>query len=255
MPKTQKLLHRQTAKAEAELAQIQDVIAAAQRQLSDLQDAIKAAQREHDKKISALKISLRKKLRDTQRDYDARLENLQSRTILLDKEFGELTAQKGVLAYEIEEQRRLLGQLQTEYRTTRDENTERLSKLRESIDQAKETLHATKEKLVDTNNKLEDATAKLTHIEERLVQAEQAYDARSTDLQTKIRNAEDTLGKTVRMIQEYEGSMESVRKDDEARGRELTQRETALAAGKRALSKERLDFDAEKRRFYQTKAL
>lgn len=245
----------QIANANKELEQIHGIIAAAKQQLSELQLVIKTTQHEHNRKLASLKTSLRKKLRIIQREHDDKADGLRTHIELLRKETKELTAQKGVLVYEIGEQQRALDQVQKEFHVIQNENGEKLSKLRNTFEQTEESLRTTSKNLIDVTNKFNDTTIKLQYTENSLVQVEQTYIKRSNELQTKLREAESNLGKTERMIQEYEVSIQAIREADKAHSEDLQQRETILMANTRALGQQRQDFEAEKRRFYQTKSL
>lgn len=96
---------------------------------------------------------------------------------------------------------------------------------------------------------------KVKHWEQRLVEAEEAYSHRRFELNEDISNAEASLNRIRARIKEYEDAMEVIREADESHVKDLENREQALKARNRSFNLERQDFEAEKKRFYQTREL
>jgi chromosome segregation ATPase len=248
-------LSLQLSDAEEQLRRINEVTSAAQQELGELQEAIRVTRRDHDREVAALRRSFKKKQLSLEKEYAQKAQAFRSRIESSERRVKELSIQEGVSLHNLDEQTRKLELVQEDYRTTKVERSEKLTELRLQAESTITILTDKQAELSTINQKIEQDGQKLTHVEERLVQAEQAFTTRSDELRTKIREAEDRLEKTQRLIKEYETSAEAIRKQDEARGEELYRRETALTAGRRALGQDRQNFESVKRRFYQTKSL
>jgi hypothetical protein len=255
MPKSLKVLRLQIAEAEATLERINGSIAVSKQQLLDITKATKAAQAAHDQTIAALKRKLKPALEKIRRQHAEAIQRLTDEQTALQTDVTNLIVQKGGLEFDIGEQQAKLQRLQSQYSGTRQHNYGRLVVLREQIEAAEDKAKAVQEQLAVIDETLLQKTGRLRHIEDLLVKAEQIFSTRSTELQEQLKTAESRLAKLQHLIQEYDKSMDTVRQQDATRAKDLAEREAKLAAGRRALAKDRQDLADEKQRFYQTKAL
>lgn len=246
---------QQLSAANAKLEQIQGIISAAIAELRQLQANIKLNRRRHDAQIVRLRKLRVGRKREMRKEFEDLSMRLQGKVILLRRAIKECTAEKGVIEYEIAEAKRNLERQRREYKNAAKDDVEKLAKLKDNVERTTETLSTRTAELEEIDTKLELTNRRRIRFEKLLVQVEEAYATRSTDLRKLIRDAEEKLARTERMIQEYEKAAVITREADEARTADLEKREGALAAGKRALSQQRADFEAEKKRFYQTKSL
>lgn len=241
--------------ANSTLEQIQGVITAAQSELQQLQTDIKSTRREHDLQIARLKKAYQQKVKKIRKNFAALSEDLQSNITILQQTLKNSIAEKGLIEYEISELGHKTQRQRQEYIAARKDNAEELLRLKESIKLANGTLRSKESKLTQLDVRIANATKQVEHFEKLLVQNEESYAKRATELLINLLTAETKLEQTERLIQEYEMSMAVTREADEARRIDLERRENLLAAGKRALFQNRADFDIEKKRFYQTKSL
>lgn len=241
--------------ANARLEQIQGVISAAQSELRQLQADIKLARRQRDLQTARLKKAYQQKAKEIRKEFEALSAGLQDGLTVLQQAVKDSTAEKGLAEYEIGELGRKLQRQQQEYDGARKDDAAKLVRLKDSVERASEALGAKEAELISLNDRLTKATKQVDHFEKLLVQAEESYTERVAELRSNLSAAESKLQQTERLVQEYESSMTITREVDEARRIGLERRENLLAAGKRALGQNRADFDAEKKRFYQTKSL
>jgi chromosome segregation ATPase len=257
MAKSKKLtdLQKQEAEAESQLQQLKGMIHAGRDQLAGIQEEIKAAEETQRQSIVKRQRELETELKQIRDKRAAAISAMEDELILARQKNMTVAEIKDKLEIEIADLNATLLQLQNQHAATVEKKMGALNELRAKITATEESLQTKKTELGSVDHKLEEASKKLAHIEQRIVEGEQAYSDRSEELRQSIVDAEQRLQQNESAIQSYEASMAEIRATDEARTKDLEDREQSLHAQQRALMRDQQDFAGEKRRFAQTRAL
>lgn len=97
------------------------------------------------------------------------------------------------------------------------------------------------------------ARKELKHIQDMIVQGEQAFGNRSTELRTILADLQKRVRQLGEQAREYEAGMRYTREEDVKRKAALDAHETDLKARERRLFQDNADFEKRKRRFQQLK--